>query len=438
MTGPLGPISWRDGLPVLAVERFTLACGLDVLVHTDRAVPLVAVWMGYRVGSSDEGDGQSGFAHLFEHMFKNSLHLGGRHHYQVLREAGATDANAQTGTDRTVYHEVMPRAALDTALWIEADRMAFFLPGLDEARLAKQIAVVQSERRQRYENAPYGPERFATSLALYPDEHPLRHLTIGRHEDIAAATLARVEAFYRTWYVPANATLVLAGDVDVEEAAALCQRWFGDFPASTRPPRRAWPAVERAAPARIVVEDRLAALARVRRAWIGPASDTDDEAALEALAVAWALPGAGRLWRTLVHERQWAQRVGVGVSAGRLGGEVHVTADVRTGVAAAAVAAVLDDELARLAAGELDPRALARAVERREAGVLWRLDGIGRRAAMLLTAELTTGSPAGVTRGVERARALTVDQVAAAARRWLAPARAVEVVTRPGRGDPST
>ncbi len=205
-----GPITWRDGLPQLAVERFTLPCGLDVLVHTDRAVPLVAVWMGYRVGSSDEGDGQSGFAHLFEHMFKNSLHLGGRHHYQVLREAGATDANAQTGTDRTVYHEVMPRAALDTALWIEADRMAFFLPGLDEARLAKQIAVVQSERRQRYENAPYGPERFATSLALYPDEHPLRHLTIGRHEDIAAATLARVEAFYRTWYVPANATLVLS------------------------------------------------------------------------------------------------------------------------------------------------------------------------------------------------------------------------------------
>ncbi|MBK9030410.1 MAG: insulinase family protein [Myxococcales bacterium] len=431
------PIRWHDDTPELAVTTLTLPCGLEVLVHSDRSVPLVAVWMGYRVGSSDEGDGDSGFAHLFEHMFKNSLHLGGRHHYQVLREAGATDANAQTGTDRTVYHEVMPRAAVDTALWIEADRMGFFLPGLDQPRLARQIAVVQSERRQRYENAPFGPERFAVAEALYPDGHPLRYLTIGRHEDIAAATLARVEAFYRTWYVPANATLVLAGDVDADEAAALCQRWFGDFPASARPARRAWPAPEVAGPVRIVVDDRLAALARVRRSWIGPAAATVDEAALDALAVAWALPGSGRLWKTLVHDRQWAQRVGVGLSTGRLGGEVHVTVDVRSGVDPAAVSAALDDELAALAAGELDPRGLDRAIRRREAATLWRLDGVGRRAALLLAAQLTTGSPAGIGESLARTRGLTVDAVVAAARRWLAPARMIEVVTRPGRGDVS-
>ena len=175
-------VSWADGLPTLDAQMFTLPCGLEVIVHEDHAVPLCAVWVGYRVGSSDEGDGTSGFAHLFEHMFKNSVHLFGRHHYEVLREAGATDTNAQTGTDRTLYHEIMPRAALETALWIEADRMGYFLPALDPKRLAKQIDVVRAERRQRYENAPYGPERFAVAETLYPDGHPLRYLTIGRQE----------------------------------------------------------------------------------------------------------------------------------------------------------------------------------------------------------------------------------------------------------------
>ena len=427
-------LAWdADGLPVLAVDELTLPSGLEVLVHEDRTVPLVAVWMGYRVGSSDEGDGTSGFAHLFEHMFKNSLHLRGRHHYEILREAGATDANAQTGTDRTVYHEVMPRAALETALWIEADRMGFFLPGLDATRLERQIAVVQAERRQRYENAPYGPERFAAAEALYPDGHPLRYLTIGRHADIAAATLERVAHFYRTWYVPANATLVLAGDLDATEAAALCARWFGDFPRSQRPARRAWPVPEVAGPRAIAVDDPLAALGRVRRSWIGPACHTDDDAALDALAVAWGLPGSGRLWRALVHERRWAQRVAVSVSAGRLGGEVHVTVDLATGVDPAAVCAVLDGELAAVRGGDVDERAVLRAIRRREAGALWRLDGVGRRAAMLLGAHLATGSVRGIGEALARIRRVTPGAVADAARRWLDPARMAEVVTRPGR-----
>jgi zinc protease len=427
------PITWDGELPRLAVERFTLASGLEVVVHTDRASPMVAVWMGYRVGSSDEGDGDSGFAHLFEHMFKNSLHLGGRHHYQILREAGAIDANAQTGTDRTVYHETVPQPALATALWLEADRMGYFLPALDDERLRAQIAVVRSERRQRYENAPYGPERFAVAEALYPEGHPLRYLTIGRHQDIAAATVARCAQFYRTWYVPANATLVLAGDVDAAEAEAACARWFGSFPPSVRPSRRTWPTPIVTGRPRQVVGDPLAALGRVRRAWIGPVADSDDAAALEALAIAWALPGSGRLWRALVHERRWAQRVGVGVTAGRLGGEVHVTVDLAPGADPAAVGAILDQALAAVHAGDVDPRAVARATRRREAALLWRLDGLARRASLLLTAELTSGGPDGIALAIARARRVDAAAVAAAARRWLDPDRMVEVVTEPRR-----
>lgn len=429
-----GPLRWDDGIPELVVHEERLPSGLELVVHEDHTVPLVAVWVGYRVGSSDEGDGTSGFAHLFEHMFKNSLHLGGRHHYDILREAGATDANAQTGTDRTLYHEVMPRAALETALWIEADRMGFFLGGLNDDRLAKQIAVVQSERRQRYENAPYGPERFAAAEALYAEGHPLRYLTIGRHADIAAATLDKVAAFYRTWYVPANATMVLAGDITPDEARNLCAKWFGDFPTSARPERRQWPMAEVAGPIAIAVDDKLAALGRVRRSWIGPCANTDDDAALDALAIAWALPGSGRLWRTLVHERRWAQRVSVGNASGRLGGEVHVTVDLQSGVDPVAVAALLDSELATVRDGDVDERAVRRAIHRREAAMLWRLDGIGRRAAMILGAHLSTGSVRGIGESLARMQRVTPASVADAAKRWLDPARMVEVVTRPARG----
>ncbi|HVK76195.1 MAG TPA: pitrilysin family protein [Kofleriaceae bacterium] len=430
------PVAWQGGLPWLDVQTFTLPCGLEVLVHEDHAVPLCAVWMGYRVGSSDEDDGTSGFAHLFEHMFKNSLHLHGRHHYEVLREAGATDANASTGTDRTVYHETMPRQALEVALWIESDRMGYFLGGLDGARLDNQIRVVQSERRQRYENAPYGPERFAIAEALYPEGHPLRYLTIGRHEDIAAATLARVERFYRTWYVPANATLVLAGDVTLDEATVLCERWFGSFPPSTRPARRAWPQPELAAPVRGEVVDGLAALDRLHRAWHGPPNHTDDDVALDVLALALATPGTGRLWRKLVYDRPLAQRVSVHVSSGRLGGELHVSVDLRSGVSIEEVGRIVDDELAAAregGAGGVDARAVARGVARREAALLWRLDGVGRRAALLCGAQLATGSPQGVAEELARYGRMDPGAVASAARRWLVPERMVEIVTRAGR-----
>ncbi len=426
------PVVWDAGLPTLDAQAFTLPCGLEVVVHEDHTVPLCAVWVGYRVGSSDEGDGTSGFAHLFEHMFKNSLHLGGRHHYEVLREAGATDANAQTGTDRTLYHEIMPRAALETALWIEADRMGYFLPALDDVRLEKQIQVVQAERRQRYENAPYGPERFAVAEALYPDGHPLRYLTIGRHEDIAAATRARVESFYRTWYVPANATMVLAGDISRAEAEEACARWFGSFPASARPARRDWPTPRVEGPVQLEVHDPLAALVRVRRAWHGPASHTVDDVALDVLALALATPGTGRLWRALVYDRPLAQRVSAHVQSGRLGGELHVTVDLRAGVDLGEVSRIMDDVLGSCRASVLDEREISRGVRRREAGLLWRLDGLGRRASLLCGAQLATGQPQ-VSDELRRYLETDGERVRAASARWLVPTGMVEVVTRAGR-----
>jgi len=425
-----GAVKMVDGDPVLGVERFTLACGLDVVVHPDRTTPLVAVSVWYRVGSSDEVAGHTGLAHLFEHLFKNSLHLAGRQHYEILRRAGAVDANASTSADRTAYHEVVPSAQLELALWIESDRMGYFLPGLTAERCAAQQAVVLNERRQRYENVPYGAERFAIAQALYPEGHPARHLTIGRAEDIAAATRDTIADFYRTWYVPANATLVIAGDVTVARARKLAEKWFGTFPAGTRPARRK---PIKVTPGRVIraVDDRFASIRRIHRVWASARAFGKGDADLDVLASVLGAPGTGALWKALVYDRPWAQRVAVYQSSTRLGGELHVIVDLRAEADPAKVRRALDDLLAR--AGELcDARAVSRVKTRREAGFLWRLEGLSRRVAALQRYLLHLDDPAGLAHDLARYRAITPGSVAKAAA-VLDPAQMVEVETRPQR-----
>lgn len=407
----------------LAIERRRLPCGLDVVVHRDPTAPQVCVSVWYRVGSSDEAPTRTGLAHLFEHLFKNSAHMTS-HHYDVLRRAGAADANASTAPDRTAYHEVVPSNELALALWLESDRMGYFLP-LPVERLEAQQAVVRAERRQRYENVPYGVERFAVALALYPEGHPARHGTIGLHDHIQAATRGDAEQFYRTWYVPANATLVIAGDVD-DGVDALVDRYFGSFPASVRPVRPVAPEVVLAGPVTGVVEDRFATLPRIHRAWHGPAAFAPDEPELDVLAAAWCAVGTGALWRRLVYETELAQRVAAWTTNGRLGGELHVAVDLRTGADPARVRAILDDELP-----DVDAAAIARQVTRREAGAVWSLTQLAQRARLLQHYALYTDEPDGLEADLDRYRAVTPDTVAAARARWLGPDRRVEIVTVP-------
>jgi predicted Zn-dependent peptidase len=413
------------GDPHLAFERRTLPCGLDVVVHRDDAAPQVCTNVWYRAGSSDESPHLTGLAHLFEHLFKNSAHMPSLH-YDVLRRAGATDANASTSTDRTAYHEVVPAHELSLALWLEADRMGYVLPGLTAERLATQQAVVRAERRQRYETVPYGAERFAIAEALYPTDHPHRHLTIGLHEHIQAATRDDAEAFYRTWYVPANATLVIAGDVG-DSVWELVERYFGSFPASQRPARAAIPQPVLAAPVCARVDDRFAVLARVHRAWHAPAAFEAGEAELAILAQAWCAVGTGPLWRRLVYERPLAQRVSAWTIGARLGGELHVAVDLRSGADLGEVRAILDEECAR----GPDAAAIARSVTRDEAGAIWALTGLARRAALAQRYVLYTGDPDGLAADLARQRAITPASVDAARARWCDPRRMVEIETVP-------
>jgi len=420
---PGAPVVFDGEAPHLATTRRRLACGLDVVVHRDAASPQVAVSVWYRAGSSDERPGRTGFAHLFEHLFKSSPERLGGHHYEVLKRAGSSEANASTSADRTAYHEVLPAHQLDLALWIESERMGYFARDFDAERLVAQQAVVRAERRQRYEDVPYGAERFAVARALYPEDHPLRHLTIGLHDDIQAATPGDVLAFYRTWYVPANAALVIAGDVPADIDARI-DRYFASFPASRAPVRPVpAPPVVTTAPARVV--DPFAALGRVHRAWLGPTAFGDGEPELDLITAAWTAVGTGAIWRRLVYETELAQRVSAWTTNGRLGGEVHVAVDLRGGSDPARVRALLDEACA----APLDPRAIERAVTRREAGAIWGLTGLARRASLVQRHLLYRDEPDGLAAELARYRAVTADSVAAAQARWLDPAGRVEVET---------
>jgi predicted Zn-dependent peptidase len=418
-----GAVAFDGDAPHLATRTRTLPCGLDVVVHPDASSPQIAVSVWYRVGSADERADRTGFAHLFEHLFKSSPERLGGHHYDVLRRAGSTEANASTSADRTAYHEILPAHQLELALWLESERMGYFARDFDRERLTTQQSVVRAERRQRYEDVPYGAERFAVALALYPEGHPLRHLTIGRHDDIQAATFDDVLDFYRTWYVPANATLVVAGDVpdDVDDQI---DRYFGSFPGSRRPARAAAPPLA-VAPVTQRLTDRFAALGRIHRAWPGPGAFSDDEPALDVLTAAWTAPGTGAIWRRLVYETQLAQRVSAWTTAGRLGGEIHVAVDLRSGSDPAAVRAILDEECRR----GLDERAIDRAVTRREAGTIWGLTALGRRVSLIQRHMLYCHEPDRLATELARFRGVTPETVQAALARWLDPARMVEIET---------
>jgi zinc protease len=265
----------------LPYAKRTLPNGLDVIVHEDRRVPIVAVNLWYHVGSKNERPGRTGFAHLFEHlMFEGSEHYNGGY-FLPLQQAGAL-LNGSTNSDRTNYWEVVPTSALELALWMESDRMGYLLPALTRERFETQRGVVLNERRQNYENRPYGMALMALSAALFPPDHPYHWLTIGDAEDLRAMEFEDVRSFFRTYYHPANASLALAGDIETERGFELAEAYFGEIPAGAKPSSvHAEASVAREV--RLVLEDRVE-LPRVYMAWHSPAMFAEGDAEADLLA----------------------------------------------------------------------------------------------------------------------------------------------------------
>jgi zinc protease len=422
-------------VPTLSLEipfrKRVLDNQLQVVVHEDRSCPIVAVNVWYHVGSKNETPGRTGFAHLFEHlMFEGSAHHGSGY-FEPLQQAGGT-LNGSTNPDRTNYWEVVPANALELALWLESDRMGFLLPALTEEKFANQREVVLNERRQNYENRPYGMAGLAMIDALFPSGHPYHWATIGSPDDLRAATADDVRAFFQRYYHPANASLAIAGDVDVEEGLDLAARYFGDIPAGA-PPEAILPAPARARPARRMIEDRVE-LPRLYLGWLTPAMYADGDADLDLLADVIAAGKASRLYRALVYEQRIATDVAASQGSRELGSSFQIVATAVPGIDLGAIERAIHEELARVRTAGVSSDELARTLALTETAFVSRLQtvgGFGGKSDQLNNYNVFLGDPGYFARDIERYRRADAEQVRDAAARHLDPASCVTLSAVP-------
>ncbi len=416
--------------------KTTLANGLDVIVHEDHQLPMVAVNLWYHVGSKNERPGRTGFAHLFEHlMFEGSAHHDSGY-FEPLQRAGGL-INGSTNTDRTNYWEVVPTGAIDLALWMESDRMGHLLPALTDEKFSNQRDVVLNERRQNYENRPYGLAGVALAAALFPPEHPYHWITIGDPDDLRAASLADVKAFFETYYHPGNSSLTLAGDIETERALELADQYFGGIPRGPEPPL-----VTTAAPAiasqSLLLEDRVE-LPRLYLSWHSPAMFAADDAELDLTADVLAHGKTSRLYRQLVYERRVATDVSSYQHSRELSGLFQVACTAAAGVSLPTLEQAVTDVIQGLADAGPTAVELARAEAQTEAQFVYRLQtvgGFGGKSDQLNAYNVFKSNPGFFDADLERYQSVTGAGMAAAVRRWLVgqPRVALSLVPR-GRRD---
>jgi zinc protease len=395
----------------------TLRNGLTLIVHEDHSVPTVATNVWFHVGSGDERPGRTGFAHLFEHlMFMGSQNAPYPQFDKLLEAAGASN-NGSTNNDRTNYFESGPSNSLPLMLWLEADRMGWLLPTMDSAKVDLQRDVVKNERRQGVENQPYGISGDILAPALYPKDHPYSWPVIGSMADLSAASLEDMKDFFRKYYAPNNATIVVAGAVKADSVRRLVRQMFAEIPRG--------PAITRPTPApfavrdtMIVAEDRVQ-LPRVYLAWHGVKAFHDDDAPLDVLA--YLLTGArnARLTSTLVYDREIAQNVFAYNDSKKLDGDFNVVATARTGLALDTLRQTILREVQRIAREGPTARELEQAKNATESGFLNRLEFITAKAEQLNSYYHLTGQPDYFARDLERYRAVTVDDVKRVASTYL-------------------
>ncbi len=411
--------------------RHTLDNGLSVILHEDHGCPIVAVNVWYHVGSKNEVPGRTGFAHLFEHlMFEGSAHHD-KGYFHPLQEAGAL-LNGSTSADRTNYWEVVPTSAFELALWMESDRMGHLLPALTAAKFENQREVVLNERRQNYENRPYGLATMATVAALFPPDHPYHWLTIGSAQDLRASTLDEVRAFFATYYHPANASVAVAGDIEPAQALELVDAHFGDIPAGQRvaPVRRD---ASLAAPVRLVLEDRVE-LPRLYLAWHSPAMFGDGDGELDLVADLLGNGKTSRLYRALVYERRMATEVAAFQNSRELGSFFQVIATAAPGHTLGELETVVLEELAALIADGPTDDEVERSVAQAEAQFVYRLQtvgGFGGKSDQLNAYQVFLDDPGFFDRDLQRYTGATRATLQQAAARCLAADRRVTLSVVP-------
>ena len=408
--------------PKIAIpyEKFVLDNGLTVLVHEDHKVPVVAVNVWYHVGSKDERPGKTGFAHLFEHlMFQGSENYKGEF-FEPLEKAGATDMNGTTNKDRTNYFETVPVSALDTALWMESDRMGHFKGAISKELLDEQRGVVQNEKRQG-QNRPYGKAWEMIPPNTYPVGHPYSWTVIGSMEDLNAASLEDVKEWFTEYYGASNAVVALAGDITVAEAKRAVEKYFGDIPSGPAVPRRGTWVAKMTERKEMTTYDRVPQ-ERVYRVYNLPPYG---ERTTEEVRVAGWLLGEGknsRLYKRLVYEDQLATSVAVWLSEGEIGSQLMIIADARPGVPLAKVEAAMEEEIARLAEEAPTHEELVRVKMSKIAEQVSRLErvgGFGGKSDVLARHEVYVGDAGAFDRILGYVKEATPETVRAATANWL-------------------
>ncbi|MFP5246219.1 MAG: M16 family metallopeptidase [Thermoanaerobaculia bacterium] len=405
---------------MLNLEEYRLDNGLRVVLNEDHSAPLVAINLWYHVGSKNERPGRTGFAHLFEHMlFSGSQNVGNNEHFRHVQSVGGV-LNGTTFFDRTNYFETLPSNYLALGLWLESDRMGFFLPALTQEKLDIQREVVKEERRQRYDNVPYGTafERLLR-LAFEPD-YSYHWPTIGSMEDLEAASLDDIREFFATWYRPDNCTLTIVGDFAPDEAKRLMQQYFGDIaPGGSFPPFT----LERK-PAGHEQRETFAShvqLPRLYRLYHLPKMGENEWIHADLLTTILASDKASRLDRVLVHEKQIAQDVATYVLPTEATGLLLLQATAREGVAIDTIESAIDEEVARLAVEGITDDELTRAKNRAEIEFAHQLETFDARADLIGMMSTYFNDPARVQHWLEPYRSATTDDLAHIARKYLIP-----------------
>lgn len=424
------PLSAQDA-PRVDYESFTLDNGLRVIVHEDHSVPIVAVNVWYDVGSAHEEVGRSGFAHLFEHMlFEETQNLNAGDFTELVMGAGGT-YNGTTNTDRTAYFETMPSNRLDLALWLEAERMRNLR--VTQENFAREREVVKEERRMRIENQPYGEALGITLDTLAVDYAPYKHSVIGSMDDLNAATTEDVMRFYRNYYVPNNATLVLAGDVTPARARELAERYFGAIPRGPDvpplPPATAAP--RKSGERRAVVEDPKANTPMYAAAYVIPPANHEDMYALDLLSRILSQGESSRLHQRLVKEEQAAAFAGGGVDTRRGPGLFRFISLPTPGSNVERIETLIEDELRQVREDGVSARELQKAKNQTRANMIMSRQTVFSRAMDLQQARVYSGDIEAVNTDLDRYQQVTLEDIQRVARTYLVPDNRTTVIVVP-------
>ncbi|MDB5471366.1 MAG: peptidase [Caulobacter sp.] len=416
------PAAASPALPSIDIPytKFVMANGLTVIVHEDHKAPIVAVNIWYHVGSKNEPKGRTGFAHLFEHLMFNGSENANTDWFKALEKLGATDMNGTTNTDRTNFFQNVPTAALDQVLYLESDRMGWLVNAVDQAKLDEQRGVVQNEKRQG-QNQPYSIAWDIITASTYDGDHPYGHTVIGEMADLDAASLKDVKDWFKNYYGPANATLVLAGDITVEQAKAKAEKYFGAIPAG--PPvthQKVWVA-KRTGHQRAAVQDRVAQ-SRWYRVWNTPQGGSVDSDYLSLLSDVLASDKTARLYKRLVYEDQIATAVSAFVAEGEIGSTFQIQVTAKPGVPLSKIEAVVEEEMATLLRDGPTAAELNKIKVDRSAGFVRgaeRIGGFGGKSDILAESQVFRGSPDAYKETFETWKKATPADVRKAANDWL-------------------